>query len=68
MFAEYLLNKLDLVGWVIRIRYPNVEDEIRASFVKSATHDITLESFLLGEGCWIRRAEKDVLRHQVLLR
>ena len=67
MLAAHLLNKLNLVGWVIRVRYPNIEDQIRALFVKPTAHNVSLESFLLGERCCIRRAEKNVLRHRILL-
>ena len=67
MLAEQLLNKLNLVGQVICFRDPKIKDQIRALFVESAAHNVSLESFLLGERYWIWRAEKDVLRHWILL-
>ena len=53
MLLEYLINRLDLFGQVIRIRDVDIQDEISALCVETAAHDVTLEFLFLGKGCWV---------------
>ena len=61
MLAEHLLNKLDLVGWVICIRDAYIKDQISAPRVEAAAHYVSPECFLLCERCWIRRTELHII-------